>query len=137
MQRTCLRAVGIEWDKATPADGRDLVLWLRQATKPLSDARTASARTAGRINPIPPAVSRRPVRAEDHPALELGAAQLPRASAHGRDGPGLWALDLVVQPNGNWTFLELDAGGLFGFIDDGAGAPLTAQLADLLTKGKP
>ena len=34
MQRTCLRAVGIEWDKATPADGRDLVLWLRQDTKP-------------------------------------------------------------------------------------------------------
>src|SRR3979490_2162418 len=81
--------------------------------------RTASARTAGRINPIPPAVSRRPVRAEDHPALELGAAQLLRASTPSRDGPGLWALDLVVQPNGNWTFLELDAGGLFGFIDDG------------------
>ena len=70
------------------------------------------------------------------PELELGAAQLLRASTPGRDGPGLWALDLVVQPNGNWTFLELDAGGLFGFIDDGAGAPLTAQLADLLTKGK-
>lgn len=29
-----LRAVGVEWDKATPAEVRDLVLWLRQAPKP-------------------------------------------------------------------------------------------------------
>jgi ATP-grasp ribosomal peptide maturase len=46
------------------------------------------------------------------------------------------ALDFVVQPNGNWTFLEINAGGQFGFIEDETDAPLTAQLADLLTKGK-
>lgn len=46
------------------------------------------------------------------------------------------ALDFVVQPNGNWTFLEINAGGQFGFIEDETGAPLTAQLADLLAKGK-
>nr|WP_042188926.1 ATP-grasp ribosomal peptide maturase [Kibdelosporangium sp. MJ126-NF4]CEL18546.1 Glutathione synthase/Ribosomal protein S6 modification enzyme (glutaminyl transferase) [Kibdelosporangium sp. MJ126-NF4]CTQ98030.1 Glutathione synthase/Ribosomal protein S6 modification enzyme (glutaminyl transferase) [Kibdelosporangium sp. MJ126-NF4] len=46
------------------------------------------------------------------------------------------ALDFVVQPNGNWTFLEINAGGQFGFIEDGTGAPLTDQLADLLTNGK-
>src|SRR5713226_6337578 len=29
-----LLAVGVDWDKATPAEVRDLVLWLRQAAKP-------------------------------------------------------------------------------------------------------
>lgn len=44
------------------------------------------------------------------------------------------ALDFVVQPDGTWTFLEINAGGQFGFIEDETDAPLTAQLADLLTK---
>ena len=43
------------------------------------------------------------------------------------------ALDFVVQPDGVWTFLEINAGGQFGFIEDATGAPLTDQLADLLT----
>jgi integrase/recombinase XerD len=47
-----LRAVGVEWDRATPAEVRDLVLWLRQAAKPRRDARTASEATAGRVNPV-------------------------------------------------------------------------------------
>lgn len=47
-----LQAVGVEWDKATPAEGRDLVLWLRQASKQRRSARTVSAATAGTINPI-------------------------------------------------------------------------------------
>jgi integrase/recombinase XerD len=47
-----LRAVGVEWDKATPAEVRDLVLWLREAAKPRRDARTVSAATAGRVNPV-------------------------------------------------------------------------------------
>lgn len=47
-----LIAVGVEWDKATPAEARDLVLWLRQAAKPRRDARTASAVTAGTVNPV-------------------------------------------------------------------------------------
>lgn len=47
-----LRAVGVEWDQATPAEARDLVLWLKQARKPRRSPRTASARTAGTINPI-------------------------------------------------------------------------------------
>lgn len=46
------------------------------------------------------------------------------------------ALDFVVQPNGDWIFLEINAGGQFGFIEDETGAPLTAQLADILAKGK-
>ena len=47
-----LRAVGVEWDKATPAEVRDLVLWLRQASKPRRAARTVSAATAGTVNPV-------------------------------------------------------------------------------------
>jgi integrase len=47
-----LRAVDVDWDKATPAEVRDLVLWLRQASKSRRAARTGSAATAGTINPI-------------------------------------------------------------------------------------
>jgi integrase/recombinase XerD len=47
-----LRAVGVAWDKATPAEVRDLVLWLQQADKLRQAPRRASAATAGTINPI-------------------------------------------------------------------------------------
>ncbi|WP_134664053.1 ATP-grasp ribosomal peptide maturase [Amycolatopsis sp. CFH S0078] len=45
------------------------------------------------------------------------------------------ALDFVVQPDGTWTFLEVNAGGQYGWLEDETGAPLTGQLADLLAKG--
>ena len=47
-----LRATDVQWDKATPAEGRDLVLWLMQATKPVRSSRTGSKATAGMVNPI-------------------------------------------------------------------------------------
>ncbi|MDT3446432.1 site-specific integrase [Pseudofrankia sp. BMG5.37] len=47
-----LRAVGVEWDQATAAEARDLVLWLKQAAKPRRSPRTGSAATAGTVNPI-------------------------------------------------------------------------------------
>jgi integrase len=47
-----LRAVDVEWDKATPAEARDLVLWLKQAAKLRQSARTASSAMAGMINPV-------------------------------------------------------------------------------------
>jgi integrase/recombinase XerD len=47
-----LRAVDVAWDKATPAEARDLVLWLRQASKPRRSPRTKSAATAGSVNPV-------------------------------------------------------------------------------------
>lgn len=47
-----LQAVEVVWDRATPAEGRDFVLWMRQATKPVADRRTVTAATAGRVNPI-------------------------------------------------------------------------------------
>jgi integrase/recombinase XerD len=47
-----LRAVGVGWDVATPAEGRDFVLWLMQARKPVAQRRTRSAGTAGTVNPL-------------------------------------------------------------------------------------
>jgi integrase len=44
--------VEVGWDKATPAEGRDLVLWLMQATKPVSSLRTISRTTAGTVNSV-------------------------------------------------------------------------------------
>jgi ATP-grasp ribosomal peptide maturase len=46
------------------------------------------------------------------------------------------ALDFVVTPDEEWIFLEINAGGQYGFIEDATGAPLTQQLADLLAKGQ-
>lgn len=45
-----LRAVETEWNQATPAEARDLVLWLKQAAKLRQSKRTKSATTAGTIN---------------------------------------------------------------------------------------
>jgi integrase len=47
-----LRAVEVEWDRATSAEVRDLVLWLGQATKTRNSPRQASAVTAGTVNPV-------------------------------------------------------------------------------------
>lgn len=47
-----LRVVQVEWDRATSAEVRDLVLWLKQTTKPRNSPRTKSASTAGTVNPI-------------------------------------------------------------------------------------
>jgi integrase/recombinase XerD len=47
-----LIVAGVEWDKATSAEVRDLVLWLARAQKPRRSARTASAATAGTVNPV-------------------------------------------------------------------------------------
>jgi integrase/recombinase XerD len=47
-----LIAVGVAWDRATSAEVRDYVLWLRCSAKPVAARRTASASTAGTVNPI-------------------------------------------------------------------------------------
>lgn len=44
------------------------------------------------------------------------------------------ALDFVIGPDG-WTFLEVNAGGQYGWLEDATGTPITGQLADLLAKG--
>jgi glutathione synthase/RimK-type ligase-like ATP-grasp enzyme len=43
------------------------------------------------------------------------------------------ALDFVINPSDEWIMLELNPAGRYGFIEHATGAPLTAQLADLLT----
>lgn len=45
-----LHAVGVEWDQATPSEARDLVLWLKQATKLRNSPRTKSSTTVGTVN---------------------------------------------------------------------------------------
>lgn len=45
------------------------------------------------------------------------------------------AFDFVVRPDGQWVFLECNAGGQYGWLEDAAELPITATLADLLMKG--
>ena len=45
-----LDAVGLEWDRATPAEVRDLTLWLQLHPKPRRSPRTGSTSTAGTVN---------------------------------------------------------------------------------------
>lgn len=47
-----LRAVEIDWDKATSVEVKDFVLWLVSTAKPRVVARTASAALAGTVNPV-------------------------------------------------------------------------------------
>lgn len=47
-----LAAVGVEWDRATSAEVRDLVLWLQLHPKVARSARTVSAGTAGTVNQL-------------------------------------------------------------------------------------
>jgi ATP-grasp ribosomal peptide maturase len=42
------------------------------------------------------------------------------------------ALDFVITPSGEWVLLEVNPTGQYGFVENATGAPLTAQLADLL-----
>jgi hypothetical protein len=45
------------------------------------------------------------------------------------------AFDFVIRPDGEWVFLECNAGGQYGWIEDAIEAPITEALADLLAKG--
>jgi len=45
------------------------------------------------------------------------------------------ALDFVITPTGEWVLLEINPTGQYGFVENATTAPLTAQLADLLTGG--
>ncbi|MGH3621791.1 MAG: ATP-grasp ribosomal peptide maturase [Sciscionella sp.] len=43
------------------------------------------------------------------------------------------ALDFVISPDGIWQFLEINAGGQFGWLEDAVDIPVTAALADIVT----
>jgi integrase/recombinase XerD len=47
-----LDAVRVDWDRATPAEVRDLTLWLQLHPKPRRSPRTGSATTAGTVNQV-------------------------------------------------------------------------------------
>jgi glutathione synthase/RimK-type ligase-like ATP-grasp enzyme len=47
------------------------------------------------------------------------------------------ALDFIVTPDADWVFLEINAGGQYGWLEAETGVPLTGYLADVLAKGKP
>ena len=42
-------------------------------------------------------------------------------------------VDFVVAPDGDWTFLEVNATGLYDWLEEPTGMDFTGQLADLLT----
>jgi ATP-grasp ribosomal peptide maturase len=45
------------------------------------------------------------------------------------------AFDFVIRPDGEWVFLECNAGGQYGWIEDAIDAPITEVLADFLEAG--
>lgn len=45
------------------------------------------------------------------------------------------AFDFVIRPDGAWVFLECNATGQYGWIEDAVNAPITDAIADLLAKG--
>ncbi len=47
------------------------------------------------------------------------------------------AFDFVIRPDDEWVFLECNAGGQYGWIEDAIEAPVTETLADLLEQGIP
>lgn len=45
------------------------------------------------------------------------------------------AFDFVIRPDGGWVFLECNATGQYGWIEDAVNAPITDAIADLLAQG--
>jgi hypothetical protein len=84
-------------------------------------------------------VAQRPTLAVD--ALTYEVIEPPDTVRHGitalmrRPGLVYGALDFVITPGGDWIFLEINAGGQFGWLEDATGIPVTAALADILTAG--
>ncbi|MER5925456.1 site-specific integrase [Streptomyces mirabilis] len=74
-----LRVVQVEWDRATSAEVRDFVLWLRVTTKPRTSARTHSAATVrDDQHDHEEAVPGRPLQAAHDPAQQRRTPQLLR-----------------------------------------------------------
>lgn len=79
----------------------------------------------------------------DYPALAYELIEPPDHVAHGilalmRSFSLVYAaLDFIVTPDNEWIFLEINAGGQYGWLEAETGVPLTGYLADVLTKGEP
>jgi hypothetical protein len=46
------------------------------------------------------------------------------------------ALDFVVQPDGSWCFLEINANGNWHWLVKSAGVPLVCAMAEALQEGR-
>ncbi|MGH3630499.1 MAG: RimK domain-containing protein, partial [Sciscionella sp.] len=46
------------------------------------------------------------------------------------------ALDFVITPEGDWVFLEINAGGQYGWLEEATCLPISAALAGLLAEGE-
>lgn len=74
----------------------------------------------------------------DYAALTYRTAAVPDDVAAGvralmiRLGLRFAALDFVVSPQGDWTFLEINPNGQWAWIEDETGLPIAAALADAL-----
>lgn len=53
-----------------------------------------------------------------------------------RFGLAYGAMDFIVTPDGDYVFLENNAGGQFGWLEDKTGEPMTATLARMLIAGE-
>ncbi|MGI9002880.1 MAG: ATP-grasp ribosomal peptide maturase [Pseudonocardia sp.] len=45
------------------------------------------------------------------------------------------ALDVIVTPDGEWVFLEVNPNGQWAWLQDATGLPIAAAIADALTRG--
>ena len=98
--------VGVEWDRATSAEARDLVLWLGQAVKPRRSPRTKSATTAGSINPI--TRKRLPPLLLQAGTNEVLPDDSTRMAARARDAGVDVILDVTADvPHGFQTFVGI------------------------------
>lgn len=77
----------------------------------------------------------------DYTALEYEQVEPPAPVAIGvlryctEFGLAYGAFDFVIRPDDEWVFLECNAGGQYGWIEDAINAPISAALADLLEAG--
>jgi glutathione synthase/RimK-type ligase-like ATP-grasp enzyme len=53
----------------------------------------------------------------------------------GRLGLRFGTFDFIVTPDDRWVFLEINPNGQWAWIEDAAGLPIAASIADALTRG--
>ncbi|MER7751499.1 hypothetical protein [Kitasatospora sp. NPDC097643] len=74
----------------------------------------------------------------DYDSLSYQVCEPPVAVAQGARrmigqlGLPYGAFDFVVSPSGEWTFLEVNPNGQYGFIEQATGLPITAAICDYL-----
>jgi integrase len=95
-----LRLIEVDWDRVTSTEVKDFVLWLLQADKPRRSPRTASAATAGAVNPI---------TGKRYPGDRYGARTVRHSNAVLRSFYEFW-IELGQAPLVNPVALDRRAG---------------------------